>query len=458
MGANLLFVEDDPLIRRSLAGSLRAAGHRVVEAESVAAARRPLAAQTFDVVLVDYRLPDGTGFDVMAAVEEARPGTPVLMLTAHASVDHAVDAMRRGAFNYLQKPVDPDALVVQVEKATETAELRAENLRLRRVSTASGPGADAFLGTSRAAEAVREQIRRVGASPARAALLEGESGTGKGLVARALHEESPRAPKPFVSITCSAMPEALLESELFGHEAGAFTDARKRKMGLLEAAEGGTLFLDEIGDMASPLQAKLLGVLEDRRFRRVGGLEETGVDVRVVSATHRDLRALVSEGKFREDLLYRLRVVPIRIPPLRERPEDVPLLAAHFVAQLGRDMGRSGVRIGDAALAALRSRSWPGNVRELRNAVERAVILASSDELRPADFPEDAPARGGAGSRFALPPQGLRVEELVDDLVRQAIDRAEGNQSAAARLVGLSRDQLRYRLQRLGLLPEPRGG
>jgi two-component system, NtrC family, response regulator AtoC len=243
---------------------------------------------------------------------------------------------------------------------------------------------------------------------------------------------------------------------LFGHEPGAFTDARKRKMGLVEAAEGGTLFLDEIGDMAAPLQAKLLGILEERRFRRIGGVVEIDADVRVVSATHRDLRALVADGKFREDLLYRLRVVPLRIPPLRERASDVALLAEHFVRQIAAEWGRPAMRLAPAALDALAARPWPGNVRELRNAIERAVILARGDELDAGDFREDGatekapPVARSEGP--VLPDGGIKIEEWTDLLVRQALDRAEGNQSAAARLLGMSRDQIRYRMQRIGLL------
>ena len=456
MSANLLFVEDDPLIRRALAARLRSAGHRVREAESVATAKRYLPAEAFDVVLLDYSLPDGTGFDVMTELESAQPGVPALMLTAHGSVEHAVEAMRRGAFTYIQKPVDSDELEAHIAKAMETADLRRENRRLRRLAE-PGQGVQAFLGVSAAAQDLRDQLVRVATSPARAILLEGESGTGKGLVARALHEESARASKPFVAITCSAMPEHLLESELFGHEPGAFTDARKRKMGLLEAAEGGTLFLDEIGDMAPSLQAKILGVLEDRRFRRVGGIQEITADVCVVSATHRDLRVLVKEGKFREDLLYRLRVVPIHIPALRERAEDVPVLAAHFASQLAAGWGRPTLRITKEASALLAARPWPGNVRELRNAVERAVILARGDERTPSDFraepqPSARAADGAAG--VTLPEGGIKLEEWVDDLVRQALAREGGNQSAAARLLGMSRDQVRYRMQRLGMLKE----
>ncbi len=451
MPANLLFVEDDPLIRRALAEGLRSKGHRVREADGVRAAKACLSAEVFDVAVTDWRLPDGTGFDVMAEIEAAQPGTPVIVVTGHASVEHAVEAMRRGAFTYVEKPVELDALEAHVGKALETGDLRRENRRLRRL-TEPGVGADSFLGVSPVAVSMREQVRRIAASPARAVLLEGESGTGKGLVARAIHEESARAGKPFVSITCSAVPETLLESELLGHEAGAFTDARRRKMGLLEAAEGGTLFLDEIGDMGAAIQAKLLGVLEERRFRRVGGLREIDVDVRVVSATHRELRTLVQAGKFREDLLYRLRVVPLRIPPLRERPEDVPLLARRFASDLAAEWGRPALTLTEGALAHLARRPWPGNVRELRNAIERAVILARRDVLDVADVSEDPTPGAAVGEGFLLPSDGVRVEELMDDLVRQAMRRTDGNQSAAARLVGLSRDQLRYRLQRLGLL------
>jgi DNA-binding NtrC family response regulator len=446
----LLLVEDDPLIRRSLSGRLRKAGHRIEEAENVAEARRALAGAEFDAVLVDFRLPDGTGFEVMDLVAGEQSTTPCLMLTAHGSVEHAVEAMRRGAFTYLQKPVDPGELEVQVQKALETSDLRRENRSLRRLRRAP-QGAASFLGSSRAARDLRDTIRQVAASPARAILLHGESGTGKGLVARALHAESQRADQPFVSLTCSAVPDSLLESELFGHEPGAFTDARKRKIGLLEAADGGTLFLDEIGDMPPPLQAKLLGVLEERRFRRVGGLKELGVDVRIVSATHRDLAALVRDGRFREDLLYRLRVIPIEIPPLRSRREDVPELVEHFARELAAEWGRPPLRVTPAALTELSARPWRGNVRELRNAVERAVILASGDLLDLPAFPSEDGSAPEA-PQF-LPPEGVNVEQVVDDLVRMALERTAGNQSSAARLLGLTRDQVRYRMQRLGMLP-----
>jgi DNA-binding NtrC family response regulator len=445
----MLLVEDDPLIRRSLSSRLRRSGHRVREVDTVDGARRALSAENFDAVLLDYRLPDGTGFDVMERVEQDQPGVPCLILTAHASVQHAVEAMRRGAFTYIEKPVDAETLEVQVSKALEARDLALENRKLRRLREPSR-GARAFLGVSLAADRVRELIRRVAASPARAILVHGESGSGKGVVARAIHEESPRAERSFVPITCSAVPDNLLESELFGHEPGAFTDARKRKMGLLEAADKGTMFLDEIGDMPEGLQAKLLGVLEEHKFRRIGGLKEIEVDVRVVSATHRDLDELVKSGRFREDLLYRLRVIPIEIPPLRDRPEDIPILAAHFAREIAAGWGRKAPQIADDAMDVLRHRAWPGNVRELRNAIERAVILAKDEVLDVATLGEEPAPQHAENVPF--PDEGVSVEGLIDDMVRRALERTAGNQSAAARLLGMSRDQVRYRMQKLGLL------
>jgi len=464
VSANLLLVEDDPLIRRSLASRLRKAGHRLHAVDTVADAGQAVLAEDFDAILVDYRLPDGTGFEVMEKVEQRQAGTPCLMLTAHGSIEHAVEAMSRGAFTYLRKPVDQDELEVQIDKALETSNLRRENRRLKRLR-APARGAQAFLGVSAAANTVRETIRQVAVSPARSILLQGESGTGKGLVARAIHEESERRDRSFVPITCSAVPDNLLESELFGHEPGAFTDARKRKMGLLEAADGGTLFLDEIGDMPAGLQAKLLGVLEERKFRRVGGLKEIEVDVRVVSATHRNLEVMVKEGGFRADLLYRLRVIPIRIPPLRERPEDIPLLAEHFAAELAAGWGRPAMHLASDAIKVLEGRSWPGNVRELRNAMERAAIFCRGNvgpehlpaEARAGSPPLPAPA---AGPDAALPAADFQTAKAaaVDSFERRflsgALRRHHGNVSRAAREAGMHRQNLQKKLRRLGIDPE----
>jgi DNA-binding NtrC family response regulator len=307
-------------------------------------------------------------------------------------------------------------------------------------------GAASILGDSPTIRALRDAVLRVAALPARAVLIDGESGTGKGLVARAIHENGDRAEAPFVSITCSAMPEHLLESELFGHEPGAFTDARTRKIGLIEAAEGGALFLDEIGDMAPALQAKVLGFLEERTFRRVGGLREIKADVRVLSATHRDLRGLVRQGRFREDLYYRLCVVRIRVPPLRERASDVGILAARFADLWAAEAGRPAVRIAQAALRALAVRPWPGNVRELRNAVERAATFARSTEVALEDFETDVGCVPAASEGADLPPGGVSLDAVVDNYVRQALVRTNGNQCAAARLLRMSRERFRRRM------------
>ena len=413
------------------------------------AAKEAVERETLCAAVVDYVLPDGTGFEVLDFIVTHMPSTPVIVLTAHASVQRAVEAMERGAFTYLEKPVDAEALLSQLKRAVETGELRREHRRRRRLR-APRHGAAAFLGESAPAKAVRDMVRRIAASPARSVSLEGESGVGKGLVARAIHEESDRGDGPFVSITCSAVPDHLLESELFGHEAGAFTDARKRKMGLLEAADGGTLFLDEIADMPALLQAKMLGVLEDRIVRPVGGLRSIRVDLRVVSATNQDLPKQVRDGAFREDLYYRLRVVPFSIPSLRERPEDVPLLAEHFARQVAAEWGRPPPEITAQAQTSLAKRRWPGNVRELRNAIERAVILSHGDQLGIEDFVDHSHE---AHRPIGIPAEGLDVEKMIDQLVRQALERTDGNQSSAARLLCMSRDQIRYRMQKMGLLP-----
>jgi two-component system response regulator AtoC len=310
-------------------------------------------------------------------------------------------------------------------------------------------GADVLLGDSAAMRQLRRTIRDVAASPVRAVLVEGETGVGKGLVARALHEESARSRGPFVTITCSAVPHALLESELFGHEAGAYTDARTRRPGLFEAAAGGTLLVDEVGDLHPALQGAFLGVLEDRRFRRLGGTREIETDVRVVTATNRDLRRLAADGTFRLDLLYRLRVFVISVPPLRSRAEDVPMLVRHFAEEIGLAWGQAPLEVEERTLAALARRAWPGNVREVRNAVERAAVLARGSTLSIEHFPEEVQPEGQNASKFRLPPAGIQLREFVDDLLEQALNRVHGNQSAAARLLGVSRDFVRHRAKRM---------
>ena len=310
-------------------------------------------------------------------------------------------------------------------------------------------GLDAIIGTSPAMQRVKSLLARVATSPASTVLLTGETGTGKDLAAKAVHYDSDRSSRPFVNITCSALPEQLLESELFGHERGAFTDARQQKRGLFETADGGTIFLDEIGEMTPGLQSKLLRFLEEKAFKRVGGLADVRVDVRVVAATNRDLEEEVRSGKFREDLFYRLQVMPIPLPPLRERRGDIPLLANHYIDRFNREFRKNVRGMSPAAAALLEQYQWPGNVRELRNAIERAMLLIDRDTLEPTDF--TTLTRSVEPTQFRLPPEGVNLEEVERQLLTQALERAGGNQSRAAQLLGINRDQVRYRLEKFGL-------
>jgi DNA-binding NtrC family response regulator len=372
-------------------------------------------------------------------------------MTGDGQLAEAVEALKLGAYDYITKPFRPDDLAHAVARALELTALRREVARLRSGREGEPPGG--LLGVSPAMQELRRLIERLAAGPEATVLITGESGTGKDLAARAIHDLSGRARAPFVNITCTALPPDLLESELFGHERGAFTGANECRPGLFEVAHRGTVFLDEIGDLPAAVQAKLLRVLEAKRFRRLGGQQDIAVDVRILAATHRDLEALVREGAFREDLYYRLGVVPLRLPPLRERQEDIPILAQHFVERL-KPAGIGPPRgFTPAALQALKDYPWPGNVRELRNVVERTLILSAGplwdvhDLLlgrQPGRFPPPTdPA--------LLPPDGLDLWDLEGRLIRQALERSGGNRSQAARLLGLSRDQIRYRIKKHGI-------
>jgi DNA-binding NtrC family response regulator len=443
----ILVIDDELLIRRSIARRLQAAGYDVVEAED---GRTGLAraAAGVDLAIVDYRLPDIDGIAVLTQLKQTQPDAIVILLTAYASVDTAVSAMKLGAYHFANKPFDLEALVVMVEQALETTRLRREVRRLH-LSQAEPYSLDHMVGNSAEMREFKSLLSRIAASPASTVLLTGESGTGKDLTAKILHYTSARASKPFVNITCSALPENLLESELFGYERGAFTDARQQKRGLLEQADGGTVFLDEIGEMTPPLQAKILRFLEEKAFRRVGGSSDIRVDVRVVAATNRTLEDEVRAGRFREDLFYRLNVLPLKLPPLRAHLEDVPALVHFYIDAFNREFKKNIKGISPAALALLRSHGWPGNVRELRNVVERAMLLAVGDTLEPADFPI-ASARSG-NHVIELPAGGIVLENVERDLVRQALDRTGWNQTRAAKLLGLNRDQIHYRIEKFKL-------
>jgi DNA-binding NtrC family response regulator len=378
--APILLVEDKDSLRTMLRRSLESQGHTVVEACDEPGAVAALARSRPDLVISDLRLPAGDGFGVLRAAKDLDPDLPVIVMTAYGSIQDAVAAMKEGALDFLAKPIDPDHLLLLVQRALAQRRLVSENLRLREELAERG-GATRAVGDSAAWKQVMASAQRASPSDA-TVLIEGESGTGKELVARALHTLGPRASRPFVAINCAAIPESLLEAELFGHEKGAFTGAAARKPGRFELAHRGTLFLDEVGDLPLTLQAKVLRVLDTCTFDRLGGVVPIHVDVRVVAATNRNLRAMVAARQFREDLFFRLSVFPIAVPPLRERREDIPVLANHFLDRVGRDLKKR-VTLSDAALDALQRYDWPGNVRELQNCIERGVILASGSTVQP---------------------------------------------------------------------------
>lgn len=459
MGSRILVVDDEKMIRWSLGQALESAGYTVDQAADGAEAIETLGREVPDLVLLDFKLPDRSGIEVLKSAKKIAPRIPVVMITAHASVGGAVEAMKEGAYDYISKPFEIEEMIQTVKRALEAGNLREEVARQREESRKNF-GVNNIIAKSSAMKEVVRLIQRVAASEASTLLLLGESGVGKGLVARALHFEGAHWEKPFMNITCTALAENLLESELFGHEKGSFTDAKAQKKGLFELADGGTVFLDEIGDLSPGLQGKLLRVLEDKTFRRVGGTRDIKVSVRIITATNKNLAKEVEAGRFRSDLYFRLKVIPIEIPALKDRLEDILPLAESFVQNFNSDFKKFVRGMDSEAQKLLREYPWPGNVRELRNAIERAVLLTEGETLVVQDLPGEI--RGAAGSQtpapisgsFKLPPRGIVLDDVEREFVQQALERARGNRTRAARLLGINRDQMRYRIEKFQLADE----
>jgi len=455
MRVRVLIVEDESLIRWSLRQKFEERGFVVTEAETGQEAVDLFDEDRFDLIMLDYKLPDITGLDVLHGVRQLDQDAVVIMMTAYSTIGTAVEAIKLGAFNYIAKPFQMEELMLTVDKALETTQLRREVRELRR-HLESEYGIEAIIGQHASMLRLFEVIKQVSKTGISTVFLRGETGTGKDLVARVIHHNSERAASPFVNITCTALSESLLESELFGHERGAFTDAKAQKKGLFEMADGGCVFLDEVGDMPAALQAKLLRFLEERKFRRVGGTREIAVDVRVIGATNRDLEKAISDGQFRRDLMYRLNVVTITLPPLRARGDDVRLLAQHFVARFSREFKKPIEKLSDEVYDRLQSYAWPGNVRELRNVIERAVLLSKSEIITPDELVlgrSESHSLEWDLDQMQLPPEGFDFEKLRRlecHLLKQALARTDNNQTQAARLLNVSRDRLRYRLQKHG--------
>jgi DNA-binding NtrC family response regulator len=454
----VLIVDDESSIRRILVANLRKDSHVLVEAEGLTAGAALLAREDFDVVLTDQKMPDGSGLDVLQKVRESDLATSVVFLTAVGTLELAVESMRQGAFDFLTKPFEADVVRATVRRACERTALLRENAVLKTaVKKLEGP--DKLFGESEGMRAVREVISRLAATNT-TVLITGETGTGKELVARAIHRNSPRAQKPFIAINCAAITETLLESELFGHERGAFTGADSARAGLFEAAHEGTLFLDEVAEMSPAAQAKLLRVLADGEIQRVGSTMTRRVDVRVLAASHRDLQKRVQQSLFREDLYYRLAVVPIHLPPLRERPDDVEGLCRVLSTRIAQEMKVAHRPLSEAALAKLRKYSFPGNIRELSNLIERALILGKNSQLQPEDFPlqQAFTQVNPAGTDLTIEQLAEQLPEQLDlrdalarlekSLIERALASASGVQAEAARRLNVSRSDLGYKVSK----------
>lgn len=456
MAERLLVVDDEPSMREFLEIMLSQEGYQVRTASTGEEGVKAYRAEEPDLVLTDVKMPGMSGLDLIREIHSLDPAAPIIAITAYASADDAVRAVREGAYDYLSKPFQIEDLRIIIRNALEARRLRRENLELRRSIEGRYRFAD-IVGKSHEMVEIFDLISRVAPSKA-GVLIMGESGTGKELIAKAVHYNSPRADKPFVTINCTAIPENLLESEMFGHQKGSFTGAVANKAGLVEAAHTGSLFLDEVGEIPQSIQVKLLRFLQEREFRRVGGTDDKKIDVRVIAATNKILEEEMEAGNFREDLYYRLNVIRIRLPPLREREEDIPLLVDHFLKKFSKEQGKKIEKVSSLAMRVLCNYSYPGNVRELENIIERCVTLEQSDQLTAENLPQKLFESAGPvciGGELDIPPDGIDINRTMEDmekkLITRALDISSGNRPRAAKLLGISFRSLRYRMLKLGM-------
>lgn len=453
----ILLVDDDESLRHVMTMQLEEIGCSVLAASSGAEALQMIASEPVSLVITDYRMPGMTGMELLGRLRAEYPLLPVIMITAFGSIGNAVEAIKAGAFDYISKPIDFDQLAIVVRRALEHHQLLEEVQALRSMLDQKY-GFEAIIGRSKPLLRVLEQAARAAQSKA-TVLIRGETGTGKELLARAIHANSPRKNRPFVTINCGAIPKDLVESELFGHVRGSFTGAVAHKLGRAEAADGGTLFLDEIGELPLELQVKLLRLVQEGEIEKVGSPVTRKVDVRLIAATHRNLEALVEDGQFREDLYYRISVIPLELPPLRERGEDVAELAEHFFLKCKARHGRPDLVLPPALLPCFTAWHWPGNVRELENVIERLVVLAPGDRITENDLPEYLRRQKEKAGKldFEIPPEGISLDRVERSLILQALRRADWNQSQAARLLDISRKTLIYRMEKYQLRREAEG-
>jgi DNA-binding NtrC family response regulator len=457
--AKILVIDDEKLLRWSLHQNLSKEGFNVVTAENGSEGLDLFFEEQPDITLLDVHLPDLSGINILENIKKENRDAIIIMITAFGDIQTAVKTIKIGAYDFVEKPFNMDKLKILIGKAVETVSLRKEVLQFRSLLSRKY-GFGNIIGKSPEMMRIYDVIRKVSMSDASTILLQGESGTGKDLVAKVIHYESKRADRPFMDINCTALPETLIESELFGHEKGAFTDARQMKKGLFELSDGGTVFLDEIADMKPSTQAKLLKVIENKTFKRIGGIKDVSVDLRIVAATNKTLSEEVRKGNFREDLYYRLKVIPVVLPPLRERGEDILLLAKYFIEDFNREFKKNVKKISKETGESFLGYAWPGNVRELRNVIERAMILENDEYILPEHLPSELLSKEREATRdietgpIKIPPGGVDIEEIEKELIRQALEQAKWNQTKAAKLLNLTRDALRYRMQKFRFLPD----